>query len=136
MLNDLLRHHKKTVFFSKKGGNSVAVILKPKINDEGYPLRGYTNFTGFNFVDGDNGYFGDSFELTINADDLFTKTDKKPAEGWFANVELPQMNNEKVDFYISNVAMDRTLGMYLLRCTASTTEGKGCKVNRNAAGGI
>ena len=74
MLNDLLRHHKKTVFFSKKGGNSVAVILKPKINDEGYPLRGYTNFTGFNFVDGDNGYFGDSFELTINADDLFAKT--------------------------------------------------------------
>lgn len=136
MLNDLLRHHKNTVFFSQKGGNSVDVLLKPKINDDGYPLRGYTNFTGLDFTDGDKGFFGDSFELTINADDLFAKTDKKPVEGWFANVELPQMNNERVDFYVSKVAMDRTLGMYLLKCTAATTEGKGCKVNRDSAGGI
>ncbi len=136
MLNDLLRLHKSTVFFAEKGGNSVDVILKTKINDAGYPLTGYTNFTGLSFADGDKGYFGDSFELTINADDLFKKTDKKPAEGWFVNVALPQMNNERVDFYVSNVAMDRTLGMYLLKCTAATTEGKGCKVNRDNAGGI
>ena len=104
MLNNLLSIHKKTVLFGENSGNSVAVILKPQPSDDGFDLRGYTNFVGLDFTDGDKGYFGDSFELTINADDLFEKTDKKPVEGWIANVELPQMNNEKVDFYVKNVA--------------------------------
>lgn len=136
MLNNLLSIHKKTVFFGEKSGNSVAVILKPQPSDDGFDLRGYTNFTGLNFLDGDKGYFGDSFELTINADDLFEKTNKKPVEGWIANVELPQMNNERVDFYVKDTAFDRTSGYYLLKCTAATTIMHGCKVNRDNAGGI
>ena len=136
MLNNLLSIHKKTVFFGKNAGNSVNVLLKTNPSDAGFDLTGYTNFVGLDFTDGDKGYFGDSFELTINVDDLAEKTDKKPVEGWIANVELPQMNNERVDFYVKNVAYDRTLGFYLLKCTAATNEGKGCKINRDNAGGI
>lgn len=136
MLNELLQLHKETVFFAEKGGSSVGVILKPTPSHEGYPLQGYTNFIGLDFVDGDKGFFGDSFELTINAADLYKKTTLKPVEGWLLSIKLPMMNDEVVDFYVQNVATDRTLGMYLLKCTATTSKDKGCKSDRNNAGGI
>jgi len=136
MINSLLKLHKSTAIFRQGGGSNVDVILKPNLSHPGYEVAGLANFTGFEFVDGGAGFFGDTFELTINADDLFKVTDLKPVEGWIANVKLAMMNDEQADYYITNVAIDRTLGMYLLKCSATAPEDKGCKVRRNNAGGI
>lgn len=135
MLNSLLKLHKKTVLI---GGNgfSVDCVLKQNASHDGYSLKGVSTFVGVTFDEGGKGYFGDSFEVTIDADDVRAATNLIPVEGWFIKVKFPQFNNDEVEFRVENVAIDRTLGMYLLKCSASTTEGKGKRVSRDNQGGI
>lgn len=134
-LNPLLTLHKKTVLLA---GNGFAVECKLKQNKshEGYSLKGYSNFTGLTFDENGTGFFGDVFELTLDINDVREVTNLPPVPGWLVTVKLPQMNNDEVTFAIENVAIDRTLGMFLLRCSAATSAGQGKKVYRKAPGGI
>lgn len=134
-LNPLLTLHKKTVLLA---GNGFAVecTLKQNKSHEGYPLKGYSNFTGLTFDENGTGFFGDVFELTLDINDVREKTNLPPVQGWLVTVKFPQMNNDEVTFAIENVATDRTLGMYLLRCSAATSAGQGRKVYRKSPGGI
>lgn len=134
-LNPLLTLHKKTVLLA---GNGLAVecTLKQNKSHEGYPLKGYSNFTGLTFDENGTGFFGDVFELTLDINDVREKTNLPPVQGWLVTVKFPQMNNDEVTFAIENVAIDRTLGMYLLRCSAATSAGQGRKVYRKSPGGI
>lgn len=134
MLNSLLKIHKKSML--KNGGFSVDCILKQNASHEGYPLKGFSTFIGATFDESGAGYFGDSFQLTIDLEDLREKTDLIPVEGWFVDVTFPKMNNAVVSFRVENAPIDRTLGIILLECSAATTQGKGKKVNRNNSGGI
>lgn len=135
MLNSLLKIHKKTVLV---GGNgfSVDCVLKQNAAHTGWPIKGFSTFIGLMFDEKGVGYFGDSFELTLDIEDVKAVTDLVPVSGWFVEVTLVQFNNDKVLFYIEDVPIDRTLGMYLLKCSASTTKGQGRRVDRNGAGGI
>ena len=135
MLNQLLQIHKKTVLI---GGNGFAVdcVLKQNASVEGFEIKAFSTFVGLTFNESGTGFFGDSFELTVDADDVRAKTNLTPTHGWFVDVTFPQMNNQTVTFAVENVAIDRTIGVYLLKCTATTGAGKGKRVNRNAAGGI
>lgn len=135
MLNDLLKIHKQTVLI---GGNGFAVdcVLKQNAAHYGWPLKGFSTFIGLTFEDSGRGYFGDSFELTIDAEDVRKVTNLIPARGWFVEVIFPQFNNTQVLFCIEDVAPDRTLGMYLLKCSASTSKGNGRRADRSSSGGI
>lgn len=135
MLNDILRIHNETVFFAGNGFD-VDCVLKPSPSHEGYKVTGYPNFVGLTFEEGGNGYFGDSFEVTINAAALLKYTKLIPVRGWLISLPLVQMNNEIVTFYIESVATDRTLGRHLLKCSASGENGTGKRVDRNTPGGI
>jgi hypothetical protein len=134
-LNPLLTLHKKTVLVAGNG-LSVECLLKQNNSHEGYPLRGYSNFTGLTFDDNGQGFFGDVFELTLDINDVREKTNLIPVAGWLVTVKFPQMNNDQVTFAIENIAIDRTLGLYLLRCSAATSAGQGKKVYRRSPGGI
>lgn len=132
-INDLLKIHKKVMFSPQ--GTSVKTVLKPYPSHEGYKLRALTNFVGLTIDESGYGCYADSFELTLNIDDLQTLTNSIPVRGWVLDVELPQLNNKVVQFYIEVVATDRTLGMYLIKCSSTTSEGKG-KQNIRKNGGI
>lgn len=134
MLNDLFKIHKKSIITN--GGFSVDCVLKQNASHAGYPLRGFSLFTGATFDESGVGYFGDTFQLTLNLDDLREKTNLIPVEGWFVDVTFPQMNNAVVSFRVEHAPIDRTRGLILLECTASTTKGNGKRVNRNDSGGI
>lgn len=99
-------------------------------------MRGLSSFIGVTFDESGKGFCGDSFEFTIDVEDVKQYTDLTPERGWSIEIDLPQFNAQKVPFGIEEVAIDRTLGMYLLKCTATTTEGKGKRVDRNRSGGI
>lgn len=135
MLNDLLKIHKKTVLL---GGNgfSVECLLKPFPDSEGYLMRGLSSFIGVTYDENGKGFCGDSFEFTIDVEDVKKYTDLTPTRLWSLAVDMPQFNAQKVPVVIEEVAIDRTLGMYLFKCTASTSEGKGKRVDRNRSGGI
>ena len=135
MLHDIFKNHKKTVLLA---GNGLAVdcILKQDAAHEGYPLKGFSTFIGVTIDESGHGYFGDSFEITLDIEDVLEVTDLIPTEGWFIQVTFPHFKNDEVEFYIDHVAIDRTLGMYLLKCSASTSKGNGCKIDRQASGGI
>lgn len=135
MLHNFLKIHKKTVLLAGNGF-SVDCVLKQNAAHEGYPLKGFSTFVGLTFDESGNGFFGDSFEITIDFEDVREVTTLIPVQGWYIKVIFPQMNNAEVEFYIENVATDRTLGLFLLKCSASTTKGNGRKVNRNGSGGI
>lgn len=134
-LHEMLKIHKETVLLS---GNGFAVdcILKPTTGHEGYKLKGFSSFIGLTFEDNHSGYFGDSFELTIDVNALKKYTDLIPTRAWSVSVNFPQMNGTPVNFLIENVALDRTLGMFLLKCSASTSKGEGKTVKRQSSGGI
>ena len=134
-LHEMLKIHKETVLLSGNGF-SVDCILKPKNSNAEFDLRGFSSFIGVSFDDSGMGYFGDSFELTIDFNALKEKTDLIPTEGWEVIVKFPQMNGEPVKFRIENVATDRLLGMYLIKCSASTSNGKGKTVQRKSSGGL
>ena len=116
-IHHLLQHHKKTVFFND--GVSVDCVLRMPSASDGYPLKGFTSFIGLTITESGTGVFADSFELTLNADDVFNYTEEIPARGWGISVALPQFNNEIFNFTIEDVAADRTLGMYLLKCSSN-----------------
>lgn len=134
-LHELFKIHKETVLLE---GNGFAVdcILKPPNSNTEFPLKGFSTFIGVNFDESGMGYFGDSFELTINVDALKKITKLIPTRAWSVVVNFPQMDGTPVDFKIENVATDRTLGMYLIKCTASTTNGQGKTVTRRSSGGL
>ncbi len=134
-LHELLKIHKETVLIT---GNGFAVdcILQPPSSNDGFELKGLTSFIGLTFEDNHNGFFGDSFELTIDYNALKEKTDLIPVRGWGIVVKFPQLNNEPVPFKIENVAFDRTLGMYLIKCSASTMTGNPKSVQRQSSGGM
>lgn len=134
MLNDLIKLHKKTII--SNGGFSVDCVLKQNASHEGYPLRGFSLFTGKTFDESGAGYYGDTFQLTLNLDDVREKTNLIPVEGWFVDVTFPQMNNNVVSFRVENAPIDRIRGIIVLECSASTTRGNGKRVNRNNSGGI
>ncbi|MBO4738026.1 MAG: hypothetical protein J5606_00530 [Bacteroidales bacterium] len=135
MLNAIYQKHKKDVLIA---GNGFAVdcVLKPYATAEGYSLKGISHFTGVTFDEKGEGYFGDSFDITLDVNDVKKYTQQTPVRGWYIQVTFPQYNNDVVEFCIENVAIDRTLGMYLLRCSAKTDAGDGKRFNRNNAGGI
>lgn len=134
-LHDLLKIHKETVLLT---GNGFAVdcIIKPTATSEGFNLKGFSSFIGVSFDENHSGYFGDSFELTIDFNALKEKTDLIPTRGWGVSVNFPQMDGTPVNFKIENVALDRTLGMYLLKCSASTSTGNPKSVQRQSSGGM
>ena len=134
-LHELLKIHKETVLLS---GNGFAVdcILKPTGSSEGFRLKGFSSFIGVTFDESGMGYFGDSFELTIDINALKSQTELIPTRLWSVVVKFPQMDGTPVDFKIENVATDRTLGMYLIKCTASTSNGQGKTVTRRTSGGL
>ena len=134
-LHDLLKIHKETVLLT---GNGFAVdcILKPTSTSDGFSLKGLTSFIGVTFEDGHNGYFGDSFELTIDACALRKLTNLIPTRAWSVIVKFPQMDGTPVTFKIEDVAHDRTLGMYLIKCSASTSTGNPKAVQRSSSGGM
>lgn len=135
MLHSMLKNHKKTALLAGNGF-SVDCILKEKGATTGFQLKGFSTFVGANFDEKGIGYFGDSFEITIDVEDVLEHTNITPAEGWLISVSHPEFKNSSSDFYIQNVAIDRTLGLYLLKCSASTGSGQGKRVNRNNPGGI
>lgn len=134
-LHELLKIHKETVLLT---GNGFAVdcILKPTASSEGFELKGFSSFIGLTFEDNHNGYFGDSFELTIDFEALKKQTDLIPTRAWSVIVKFPQMDGTPVSFKIENVALDRTLGMYLIKCSASTSTGNPKSVQRQSSGGM
>ena len=134
-LHDLLKVHKETVLIDGTGF-AVNCSLKPTSSSDGFELKGLVSFIGVTFEDGHSGYFGDSFELTINAKTLKEQTDLIPTRAWSVAVELPQMNGNPVSFKIENVAHDRTLGIYLIKCSASTSTGNPKSVQRRSSGGM
>ena len=131
-INDLFKIHKKVMF--SKHGTAVKTVLKPYPSHSGFEVEALTNFVGLTIDESGYGCFADSFDLTINFDDLREQTTLIPVRGWFLDVELPQLNNKVVSFYIEAVATDRTLGMYLIKCSSSTSEGKGKQNIRNNGG--
>jgi len=148
-LNDLLKLHKETVLFGE-GGFPADCILKPTAGHEGgnelsasadapasaFKVKGFSSFIGVTFDENQAGYFGDSFEITINLDELAKKTDLIPTKGWGITAYFPQMNGKAVNFIAESVAIDRTLGMCLFKCSASTSQGEGKVVKRQASGGM
>ena len=134
-LHDLLKIHKETVLLT---GNGFAVDckLKPTASSEGFELKGLTNFIGVTFEDNHFGCFSDSFELTIDVNALSKLTDLLPTRAWSVVVKLPQMDGTPVTFKIEDVALDRTLGMYLIKCSASTSTGNPKSVQRQSSGGM
>lgn len=135
MLNNLLKLHKKTVLLTGNGF-SVDCILKPTASHKGYKLKGFSTFIGVTFEDNHVGAFGDSFELTLDVEALKEKTNEIPIRGWSVVVFFEQMAGVPVEFKIENVAIDRTLGMYLIKCTASTTTGNPKAAKRQISGGM
>lgn len=135
MLNNLLKLHKETVLLSGNGF-SVDCILKPTASHKGYELKGFSTFVGVVFEDNHVGAFGDSFELTIDIEALKKKTNEIPIRGWNVVVFFEQMNGEPVEFKIENVATDRTLGMYLFKCSALTSTGNPHAAKRQSSGGM
>lgn len=133
-LHETLKNHKKSVLF---GGNAFSVdcLLTPP-GEESFSLKGFTTFTGITIQESGFGAFGDTFELTIDADDVLKYTNSIPTKAWSVSVTFPQMNNKTGTFRIENVAIDRLLGMYFLKCSASTSQGSGQRTNRNSTGGI
>lgn len=131
-LHELLEIHKETVLFSGNGFD-VDCILKKKSTDEGYPLTGYTSFIGVSFDENNVGCFSDSFELTISTNALKKLTDDVPKRGWFVSVKF---KSDFVDFKIENIATDRTVGMYLIKCSAITSTGNPKSVVRQYNGGM
>lgn len=134
-LDPLLKKHKKTIFFGNQGV-SLDCVIKPYPSHEGYPVKLFTSFTGLTLDENGFGSFADTFEGTINLDELFEHTREIPTRKWCLSVIVPQMNNETVSMCIESVAIDRTLGMCLLRCTAATTKGEGKRIERERSGGI
>ena len=134
MLNAMFKTHKKAIF--KNGGFSVDCVLKQNASHEGYPLKGFSVFTGATFDESGAGYFGDVFQLTIDLEDLREKTNLIPVSGWLVDVIFPQFNNSLVTFTIDHAPIDRTLGVILLECSAIAGQGQGKRVNRNNSGGI
>ena len=131
-IHDLLKIHKKAIFST--GGTAVECLLKPYATHEGFEVSAITNFVGLTIDESGFGCYADSFELTINFDDLIQKTNLIPTRAWVLDVKLPQMNNSLQTFYIESVAIDRTLGMYLIKCSNTTTAGKGKKIERSNGG--
>lgn len=129
-IHDMLKIHKRSSLFSKRG-TAVDCVLKSYPSHEGYGVSGLTSFIGLTIEESGYGCYADSFELTLNADEVFEYTNQVPARGWIVTVRLPQMNDKIVPFYIEEVATDRTLGMYLLKCSTSTTPGNGKRIDRN-----
>jgi len=135
-LHELLKIHKETVLLT---GNGFAVdcVLKPTASSsEGFELKGLSNFIGVTFEENHFGSFGDSFELTIDINELRKHTDLIPTRSWIVIVKFPQMNETPVSFRIENVALDRTLGMCLIKCSASTSTGNPKSVQRQISGGM
>ena len=134
-LHDLLKIHKETVLLDGNGFG-VDCILKPTATSEGFQIKGFSSFIGVSFEDNHTGYFGDSFELTVNVETLKKLTDLIPTRAWSVSVNFPQMDGTPVNFKIENVALDRTLGMYLIKCSASTSTGNPKIVRRQSSGGM
>lgn len=133
-LHNLLKVHKKTVFFGENGFSTKCILKPPGIKD-GFEISGFVNFTGITIDESGFGNFGDTFELTINLDELKEKTEEIPVKNWMVDVYFPMIDKWK-DFKIENAPLDRTLGMALLRCTASTGQGQGKRIDRTKTGGL
>ena len=134
-LHKTLKIHRKTVLVSGNGF-SVNCWLKPDLSQEEFHVRGFSTYIGLTFDENGSGFFGDSFELTVNLDDVFENTKLLPARNWGVLVELPQLNYQKVLFAVEDVAIDRTIGIALLKCTATVKKGEGKRVDRTRSGGI
>ena len=132
-LYNILNVHKETVLFSG-GGFNVKCKLKPSAKHEGFPLFGFSTFTGCTFSKDGEAFFGDTFEITIDLKQLEKLTDLRPVRGWFVTVEFPQLNDKEVEFQVENAPFDRTMGTYLLRCATATQNKNENRINRN--GGI
>lgn len=134
-LHKTLKIHRKTVLVSGNGF-SVNCWLKPDLSQKEFHVRGFSTFIGLTFDENGSGFFGDSFELTVNLDDVFENTKLLPARNWGVLVELPQLNYQKVLFAVEDAAIDRTIGIALLKCTATVKKGEGKRVDRTRSGGI
>ena len=134
-LHETLKIHKKSVLLA---GNAFSMdfILKPNKATEGFTVRGFSAFTGMTVEESGFGGFGDTFELTVDIEDVLKYTNQVPTNGWSVTGTFPQMNNKPGTFKIENVAIDRTLGMYFLKCSATTFQGLGSRVDRSETGGI
>ncbi|HIS88928.1 TPA: hypothetical protein IAA87_05865 [Candidatus Avigastranaerophilus faecigallinarum] len=117
-IHQLLNHHKNTVFF-EKGNASVDCKLRPPSYENEYPMKGFTSFIGLTITESGMGVFADSFELTVNIDDVLKYTSKLPAKGWGISVKLPQLQYKEYSFYVESAAIDRTIGICLLKCSRS-----------------
>lgn len=133
-LHDIFKVHKKTVLFHE-GGFQVDCTLKPNKESDTYNLSGFTNFTGATFTKDGEIIFGDTFELTINLDELSEYTERVPSQGWSVLVHFPQIN-KNVEFLIENAPIDRTLGTCLLRCSAVADKSSSKQVKRVDYGGL
>ena len=80
-LHKTLKVHRKTVLVSGNGF-SVNCWLKPDLSQEGFQIKGFSTFIGLTFDENGAGFFGDSFELTVNLDDVFEKSTLLPARNW------------------------------------------------------
>ncbi len=125
-IHNLLKIHKKTIFSTNK--TAVDCWLKPFPSHAGFKVPAITNFVGLTIDESGYGCYADSFELTINFDDVQAETEQIPVKGWVLDVTLPQMNNAVIPFYIEEVATDRSLGMFLIKCSGQTTTGKGKRI--------
>ncbi len=134
-LHELFKLHKETVLLDGNGFR-VDCILKPTGTSKEIKMEGFSSFIGVSFQESNAGFFGDSFELTINVETLKKYTDLIPTKGWSVSVKFPQMDSTPVNFKVENVAVDRTLGMYLLKCSASTSTLNPKQVQRQISGGM
>ena len=130
-----MKNHRNAVLFSESGG-AVACKLKQNSAESGWDILGRPNFIGVTFEEGGLGYFGNSFEVSITFEEVLKYTDLPPAQGWYIEVPIPNLNNKKELFYVEEVASDKTLGVHLLRCSLSTTKGQGKRIDNYYDGGI
>ena len=130
-IHELLKHHKKTVFFTEQ--IAIKCLLKPPSSDIEYKVNGLTSFIGLTITESGAGVFADSFEITLNIDEVSEYTEIIPARNWGIVVFLPQLGNKPFSFIIENVATDRTLGLYLIKCSSCTPKNK---TNNKINGGI
>ena len=133
-LFEMFKKDKKTSLIDGNGF-SVDCTLKPPGDSVGFSIKGFTTFTGITVEQSGYGSFGDTFELTINIDSLREKTNLIPTKTWGVPVYFPAIQKTGT-FKIESAPIDRTLGMILLKCSASSSDGTGKTVDRNKTGGI
>jgi len=119
-LNKLLFEHKKA-YLVDNNGFSVPGTMSGFAGME-FPVNYLCDFTGISFDENGIGFFGDNLELTCNFDTVLSAFKEDPRIGWTGTVLCPLYGNRQIKFKITNVAIDRTIGLCFIRANILRTQ--------------